>query len=281
MIGIIMITRFAPSPTGYLHLGHAYSAWLGWRRARADGGDFLLRLEDIDATRCKPEFAAAILEDLQWLGFDWDGEVRLQSAHLPAYQAALDTLEARGLLYPCTRSDIARAIAAPHGGQQKYPGTCRNLTATERLARIAEGTNYALRLNTTLALEEVSDIGYYEEDICWIDADPAHLGDVVLGRRWNPTSYHLCVVHDDAVQRVTHVIRGRDLEDSTHVHVLLQRLLNLPTPIYAHHPLLTDDAGKRLAKRDGAATLRAMREAGVPAGEVLDRLRMIGSQNGT
>lgn len=279
----MVITRFAPSPTGYLHLGHAYSAWLGWCRARENDGLFRLRLEDIDPVRCRPEFSAAILDDLAWLGLDWDGEVRIQSAHRQTYRAVLDELDARGLLYPCfcSRADIARAISAPHGGQQKYPGTCRNLTPGERLARIAEGTDYALRLNTSRALEEVSDIGYYEADVSWIDAHPDRLGDVVLGRRNNPTSYHLCVVHDDAAQGVTHVTRGADLQESTHIHVLLQRLLNLPTPIYAHHQLLTDDTGQRLAKRDQAASLRAMRAAGLSSAAVLERLQSISNQNGT
>jgi glutamyl-Q tRNA(Asp) synthetase len=278
-----VITRFAPSSTGHLHLGHAYSAWLGWQRARISGGRFLLRLEDIDGSRCKPEFTASIMEDLRWLGLDWDGDVRVQSDYLPEYRDALQKLEARGVVYPCfcSRSEIARALAAPHGGEQKYPGTCRHLSAAQRSARAAIGSNYALRLNVELALEAVRDVGFYEEDIGYIDGRPGTLGDVVLGRRDNMASYHLCVVHDDAVQKISHVTRGQDLFDATHTHVLLQRLLGLPTPTYAHHPLITDAEGRRLAKRDGAATLRSMREAGISGASILAQLRIANRQNAT
>jgi glutamyl-Q tRNA(Asp) synthetase len=278
-----VITRFAPSSTGHLHLGHAYSAWMGWQRARISGGSFLVRLEDIDSTRCKPEYGESILEDLRWLGLEWDGEIRMQSDYLPDYSNALSKLHARGVLYPCfcSRSEIARALAAPHGGEQKYPGTCRHLSLAERNARLANGDNFAWRLNVELALEAVKDIGFYEEDIGYIDGRPETLGDVVLGRRDHLASYHLCVVHDDAVQKITHVTRGQDLFDATHTHVLLQRLLGLPTPTYAHHPLVTDGAGRRLAKREGAATLRGMREAGVSAATVLSQLRMVDKQNAT
>jgi glutamyl-Q tRNA(Asp) synthetase len=270
----MFVTRFAPSPTGHLHLGHAFSASLAHSRARATGGRFLLRLEDIDATRCRPEFAAGILSDLEWLGLRWDGQVRVQSAHLPDYAAALERLDARGLLYPCfcSRAEIARAQAAPHGAAPVYPGTCRALPPAERRARIEAGAPYALRLDVGLALQGIGDLGFFEEPSGWVTAAPQLLGDVVLARRDVPTSYHLCVTHDDALQGVTHVIRGEDLRDSTHVHVLLQRLLGLPTPIYAHHRLLTDALGKRLAKRDFAATLRSMREAGETAVSVLKKL---------
>jgi glutamyl-Q tRNA(Asp) synthetase len=276
-----VITRFAPSSTGHLHLGHAYSAWLGWQRARISGGSFLLRVEDIDNTRCKPEYVDSILEDLRWLGLDWDGDVRVQSDYLPDYRDALCKLDSRGVLYPCfcSRSEIARALAAPHGGEQKYPGTCRHLSDAERNARLANGNNYALRLNVELALEAVKDFGFYEEDVGWIDGRPGTLGDVVLGRRDHLVSYHLCVVHDDAAQKVSHVTRGQDLFDATHTHVLLQRLLGLTTPTYVHHPLVTDAAGRRLAKRDGAATLRGMRESGVSPATVLGQLRMVDKQN--
>jgi glutamyl-Q tRNA(Asp) synthetase len=278
-----VITRFAPSSTGHLHLGHAYSAWLGWQRARISGGNFLLRLEDIDSSRAKPEFMDSILEDLRWLGLDWDGDIRIQSDYLPDYRVALQKLDARGVLYPCfcTRSEISRALDAPHGGEQKYPGTCRHLTLAERTARAAGGANYAIRLNVELALEAVKDFGFYEEDIGYIDGRPETLGDVVLGRRDKKASYHLCVVHDDAAQKISHVTRGRDLFDATHTHVLLQRLLGLPTPTYAHHPLITDADGRRLAKREGAASLRGMREAGVSAASVLAQLRVVDRQNAT
>jgi glutamyl-Q tRNA(Asp) synthetase len=256
---------------------------MGWQRARISGGSFLLRVEDIDSTRCRPEYIDSILEDLRWLGLEWDGDVRVQSDYLPDYSNALCKLRARGVLYPCfcSRSEIARALAAPHGGEQKYPGTCRHLSEAEGHARIENGDNYALRLNVELALEAVRDFGFYEEDIGYIDGRPETLGDVVLGRRDHLASYHLCVVHDDAVQKITHVTRGQDLFDATHTHVLLQRLLGLPTPTYAHHPLVTDAAGRRLAKREGAATLRGMREAGISPATVLSQLRMVDKQNAT
>jgi len=275
-----VITRFAPSPTGHLHLGHAYSAWLSWQRARESGGMFRLRLEDIDAARCKPEFAIGIIDDLRWLGLDWDGDIRLQSACLPDYSKMLQTLEARGMLYPCfcSRTEIARALSAPHNVEQHYPGTCRHLSAAERAARMAEGKNHAWRLDAGRALAAVSDFGFYEEDIGFIDGNPAALSDVVLGRRDQPASYHLCVVHDDAVQAISHVVRGQDLFAFTHIHVLLQRLLNLPSPTYAHHRLLTDLSGQRLSKRGGSDSLRGMRQAGISAAAVLEQLRRIDSQ---
>ncbi len=261
-------TRFAPSPTGYLHLGHAFSAWNAWRRADA----FFLRLEDIDTTRCRPEYSAAILEDLRWLGLHWTGDVRVQSAHLPEYRAVLDKLAARGLLYPCfcSRTEIARAQSAPHGAEIIYPGTCRRLGAAECEARIASGRPYALRLDMAAAIAASGgEHKFFEERAGWVTATPERFGDVVLARRDIPTSYHLCVVHDDALQGITHVIRGEDLAEATHLHVLLQALLGLPTPIYAHHALLRDAAGRRLAKRDGAMSLRALRESGADAVAIL------------
>lgn len=268
------VTRFAPSPTGYLHLGHARSAWEGWQAARAAGGRFLLRLEDIDATRCRPEFAAATLEDLAWLGLDWDGPVRRQSEHFADYQAALDRLEAIGLLYPCfcTRRDIqaeiARAGGAPQGEMGvPYPGTCRRLSPSERAARRA-AADYAIRLDVGAALAQTGPLEWVEGERC-VAADPTALGDVVLARKEAPTSYHLAVTVDDAAQGVTLVTRGVDLFAATHIHRLLQALLGLPTPLYRHHPLLTDAAGRRFAKRDRALTLRAMREDGRSAAEVL------------
>jgi len=266
-------TRFAPSPTGYLHLGHAFSAWCAWRRARAEGGRFLLRLEDIDFTRCRPEFAAAALEDLAWLGLDWDGEVRVQSAHLAEYAAALESLRARNLLYPCfcSRAEILRAQGAPHPGEDMvYPGFCRALGTAEREARMAD-QKYAWRLDTAASLREAGKLRFFEETSGWVEAEPARLGDAVLARKDVATSYHLCVVHDDAVQNVTHVIRGEDIFPSTHLHVLLQHLLGLPTPVYRHHRLMTDENGKRLAKRDFAATLRSMRAAGETPASLLER----------
>ncbi|MBW8270622.1 tRNA glutamyl-Q(34) synthetase GluQRS [Caldovatus aquaticus] len=272
-----VVTRFAPSPTGFLHLGHAHAALFGWRLARAaPGGRFLLRLEDIDPGRCRPEFAAAILEDLAWLGLDWDGEVRVQSAHLGEYRAALEALAGRGLLYPCfcTRAEIAREVAAaahaPHGPDGPlYPGTCRHLSAAERAARIARGEPYALRLDMARALAAApGPLSYAERGAGRVRCDPARFGDVVLARKDVPASYHLCVTHDDALQGVTLVTRGEDLRPATDLHRLLQALMGWPEPAYAHHRLLTDAEGRRLAKRDRAATLRALRAAGRTPAEV-------------
>lgn len=272
-----IVTRFAPSPTGFLHLGHAHAALFAHRAAREAGGRFLLRLEDIDATRCRPEFAGAILEDLAWLGLAWDGDVRVQSAHLPEYRAVLDALAARGLLYPCfcTRAEIARevaeAAAAPHGpdGAPLYPGTCRHLAPAERARRIAAGAPYALRLDMARALAAVAGpLDYVERGTGRVACDPARFGDVVLARRDVPASYHLCVTHDDALQGVTLVTRGEDLRAATDLHRLLQALMGWPAPAYAHHRLLTDADGRRLAKRDRALTLRALRAAGRPAAAV-------------
>lgn len=273
-------TRFAPSPTGYLHLGHALAAATAWRRARAAGGRFLLRLEDIDPARCRADYARAILEDLRWLGMDWDGPVRVQSRHLAEYRAALDALAARGLLYPCfcTRADIAREIAAagsaPHGPDGPlYPGTCRALTGGERAARMASGTPFAWRLNMARALEAVRlPLSFEEEGEGRIPCNPAQFGDAVLGRKDVPASYHLCVTHDDALQGVTLVTRALDLKPATHLHRLLQALHGWPAPRYAHHRLLTDESGRRLAKRDRAATLRDLRAQGFSPAEVLARL---------
>jgi glutamyl-Q tRNA(Asp) synthetase len=267
------VTRFAPSPTGYLHLGHAFSALFAWRRAREAGGRFLLRLEDIDRLRCRLEFAAAILEDLEWLGLDWDGEVRVQSQHLPEYRARLDVLAGRGLLYPCfcTRADIQQSAAAPHtpDGAPHYPGTCRALSIDEREARIAGGERFALRLDVAQALAATTlALSFDEEAEGAIPCHPERFGDVVLARKDAPASYHLCVTHDDAIQGVTLVTRGVDLKPATHLHRLLQALMGWPAPTYAHHPLLTDASGRRLAKRDRAATLRDLRAQGHSPAEV-------------
>lgn len=278
----ITVTRFAPSPTGYLHLGHVRSAWEGWRAAREAGGRFLLRIEDIDRGRCRAEFDAAIGEDLAWLGLNWDGPVRRQSEHFADYQAALVRLDAQGLLYPCfctrkeIQAEIARAGGAPQGDDGTvYPGTCRHLSPSERAERIAAGVDYALRLDVGAALVRTGALD-------WRDggrrtaADPGALGDVVLARKDVPTSYHLAVTVDDALQGVTLVTRGVDLFAATHIHRLLQALLDLPTPAYRHHPLLTDAGGRRLAKRDRALTVRAMREAGKSPGEILQEAQSSG-----
>ena len=275
-----IVTRFAPSPTGYLHLGHAFAALTAWRRARAAGGRFLLRIEDIDPARCRAEYATAIAEDLAWLGIDWDGPVRVQSAHLAEYRVVLDGLAARGLVYPCfcTRATIAREVAAagaaPQGpdGAVVYPGTCRALGAAERAERIAAGAAYALRLDMGRALAETGDgLWFHEEGLGRVACRPARFGDVVLGRKDVPASYHLCVTHDDAAQGVTLVTRGEDLRAATDLHRVLQALMGWPAPAYAHHRLLAGADGRRLAKRDGAMALRALRAAGVSAGEVRAR----------
>ena len=291
-----IVTRFAPSPTGLAHLGHAFSALTAWSKARAAGGRFLLRLEDIDPMRCQPAYAAAMLEDLAWLGLDCDGPVRVQSAHMPEYAAVLEALRERGLLYPCfcSRADIQRHVvaAAPHGPVQGaaqgggagalYPGTCRRLPADERAARMREPHAWRLDMARALipglAFEEApltfeeAPLTFEEEGEGMIQADPARFGDVVLARKDTPSSYHLCVTHDDAVQGVTLVTRGEDLKDATHLHRLLQALMGWPTPVYAHHRLLTDASGRRLAKRDHAQTLRDLREEGVTPAEIRARL---------
>ncbi len=273
-------TRFAPSPTGYLHLGHAFAAVTAWRAARMAGGRFLLRLEDIDPQRCRAEFATAILEDLTWLGFVWDGPVRVQSEHLADYRAVLDALAARGLLYPCfcSRADIAREIAAagaaPHGPDGPlYPGICRALPLTERAAKLASGLPFAWRLDMARALAAAPEPLFYEEaGEGLVACRPAQFGDVVLGRKDVPASYHLCVTHDDALQGVTLVTRAVDLKPAADLHRLLQALMGWPAPRYAHHRLLSDATGRRLAKRDGAASLRELRAQGVTPAQVLARL---------
>jgi glutamyl-Q tRNA(Asp) synthetase len=274
----MIITRFAPSPTGFLHLGHAFSAFNAWKRARDAGGRFLLRLEDIDPTRCRPEYAEAIQQDLAWLGLDWDGPVRVQSGHLSDYQTVLEALAERGLVYPCfcSRADIMREVAAsssaPHGpdGTPLYPGICRRLSPVERADRVAAGERFALRLDMATAIRP--GLSYEEENEGRVACHPERFGDVVLARKDAPASYHLCVTHDDAAQGVTLVTRGVDLKPATDLHRLLQDLMGWSEPAYAHHRLLTDDAGKRLAKRDKAVTLRSLRAEGSPARAIIERL---------
>lgn len=274
----MITTRFAPSPTGYLHLGHAFSALTAWRRARAVDGRFVLRLEDIDPGRCRPNYAHAIQQDLAWLGLDWDGPMRTQSQHLSDYQSMLQQLAERGLVYPCfcTRAEILREIAAsaaaPHGpdGAPLYPGTCRNLSHGERTNRVAQGERFALRLNMAAAF--LPGLSYVEQGEGRITCHPEIFGDLVLGRKDTPASYHLCVTHDDALQGVTLVTRGNDLKSATDLHRLLQALMGWPTPVYAHHRLFLDPTGKRLAKRDDAVSLRSLRAEGVSARALIERL---------
>ena len=266
-----VVTRFAPSPTGELHLGHAYSARIAWDRARKADGQFLLRIEDIDIRRSRREFDAAIREDLHWLGLDWDGAVRRQSEHFADYGRALDALDARGLIYPCfcTRADIAAATDAPHGPDGPlYPGTCRHLPRAERRERLAAGEEHCLRLDAAKAAGEAGPYAFFDETRGEIGGQPALFGDVVLARKDTPTSYHLAVTVDDHLQGVTLVTRGEDLLPSTHVHGLLQRLLGYETPRYAHHKLLAGPDGRRFAKRDKSLTLRALRDSGLTPSQV-------------
>lgn len=269
------ITRFAPSPTGELHLGHAHSALFAFAEARTAHGRFLLRVEDIDRTRCRPEFTQGIIADLAWLGLEWEGPVRIQSEHFDDYRAALDRLEGMGLLYPCfcTRKDIVREVEgaghAPHGPDGPlYPGHCRHLSVAERTGRRAAGQPFALRLHTAEAMRRAGPLTWHDRVQGGQIARPDLFGDVVLARKDTPASYHLAVSVDDALQGVTLVTRGEDLFAATHVHRLLQALLDLPVPAYAHHRLLTDGQGRRYAKRDKSLTLRALREAGRTPQEV-------------
>lgn len=265
-----VVTRFAPSPTGRLHLGHAFAALFAHDAARAADGRFLLRIEDIDARRSRAEFVAGIFEDLAWLGLIWEEPVRRQSEHLADYAAALGQLQEMGVIYPCfcTRKDIAaeieRAGAAPHGPEGAlYPGLCRHLSDEERRKRLDSGAPYALRLDVDRARRLVPAPLFFEDAAAGkVAAQPELLGDVVLARKDAPTSYHLAVTVDDAIQGVSLVTRGLDLFHATHIQRLLQALLGLPSPRYHHHPLLLDDAGRRFAKRDRAATLEALRRSG-------------------
>ena len=257
------VTRFAPSPTGLMHLGHALAAKTASERGA--GGRFLLRIEDIDPVRCRAEYTAAILEDMRWLDLRWDGAVRMQSEHLDAYAAVLRALRRRHLLYPCfcTRADIAASGHAPHrpDGALVYPGTCRHRSdAADRLAR---GDRHAWRLDMAAAVAITGALTWHEDGQGALACDPLPFGDVVLGRKDAPCSYHLCVTHDDAHQGVTLVTRGEDLRPATAVHRVLQALMGWPEPAYAHHPLLRDAAGRRLSKRDGAPTLQGLRARGL------------------
>jgi glutamyl-Q tRNA(Asp) synthetase len=277
-----LVTRFAPSPTGELHLGSAYSAWTGWHRAREAGGTFLVRIEDIDIRRCKREYETSILADLKWLGFDWDGEVRRQSEHFADYGKALDQLDRRGLLYPCfcSRAAIEREVAAsanaPHGQLHGpdgplYPGTCRHLSVAERRDHVAAGHEHCLRLDCDRAASQAGPYHFFDESLGRIEGQPRLMGDFVIARKDTPTSYHLSVTVDDHLQGVTLVTRGMDVLPSTHVHVVLQKLLGYAVPHYAHHRLLTDATGRRFAKRDRDMTIRAMRESGMRPEDVIEK----------
>lgn len=281
------VFRFAPSPNGELHLGHAYSAVLNHRLARASGGRFLLRIEDIDETRCRPEFERGIGRDLAWLGLDWEEPVRRQSEQFETYRKALGTLAGLGLVYPAflTRGEIKARVeaAAARGevwprdpdGAPLYPGDDRALAADEVDRRIAVGLPYALRLRMAEAIALVGPLAWTEQGAGTdgatgtVRADPAAWGDVVLARKEVPTSYHLAVVTDDAAQGVTHVVRGRDLFHATAVHRLLQALLGLPAPVYRHHRLILDDAGRKLSKSARDTSLAALRADGATPADIL------------
>lgn len=273
-----MITRFAPSPTGYLHLGHALAAWVAYDLAKQQGGEMLLRFEDIDSTRARPEFYEAIEEDLAWLGITWSGTPWRQLDRTDAYQAALVQLQTLGVLYPCfcTRKEIALMTSAPQRDDGLegviYPGICRHLTEREKQQRFDHGDRWAWRLDAQKAALLCGPLRWCDHRFgeCLLDAHL--LGDVVIARKDIGVAYHLAVVVDDAAQHVTWVTRGEDLLASTHVHVMLQKLLGLPQPQYWHHPLVCDEQGKRLAKRNDALSLRAMREAGVSPTEVIARI---------
>jgi glutamyl-Q tRNA(Asp) synthetase len=269
------VFRFAPSPNGYLHLGHALSALRNQEMARAAGGRLLLRIEDIDETRCRPEYEAAIYEDLEWLGIEYERPVRRQSEHFGEYRAALEKLVSNGLAYPAfeSRAEIARLVAArgtnwprDPDGTPLYPSSVRELSKTERQRKIESGESHTLRLDLPTALERI------KEPLVWTESGegetreiagrPEHWGDVILGRKETPASYHLACVLDDALQGVTHVVRGLDLYEATSIHRLLQEILGLPAPAYHHHRLILDAGGKKLAKRDPSTTLHDLRGQG-------------------
>ncbi len=285
----MIVTRFAPSPTGLLHLGHAFAALIAHDTARQAGGRFLLRIEDIDSTRCRPEFEDAIGEDLRWLGIAFEEPVRRQSEHFSDYAAALSRLDAAGLLYPCfcTRKEIAEEIAragiAPLAAELSaegpaYPGTCRALSPAVRERRIAESAAYALRLDVERARTMAGQLSFEERgrgsggETGTQIARPELIGDVVLARKELPASYHLAVVVDDALQGVTLVTRGEDLFPATHIQRLLQALLKLPAPAYAHHRLILDARGRKFSKRDKSATLLNLRQSGVAPAAIRVRL---------
>jgi glutamyl-Q tRNA(Asp) synthetase len=282
----MIVTRFAPSPTGFLHLGHALAALTAFEAARGAEGVFLLRIENIDAARCRAEFERGIYEDLLWLGLDWQKPVRRQSEHFADYTAALERLQSQDLLYPCfcTRKAIAEEIAragfAPAASELSpdgplYPGVCRVLSREARSSRMARGDSYALRLDVAKARARLDRELAFEEkgrgprgETGVQIARPEALGDVVLARKGLPASYHLAVVVDDAVQGITRVTRGEDLFYATYLQRLLQELLDLPAPIYAHHRLVLDQGARKLSKRDGAATLLKLRQSGVAPEDV-------------
>jgi glutamyl-Q tRNA(Asp) synthetase len=279
------VFRFAPSPNGYLHLGHAFSALLNFDLARASGGRLLLRIEDIDPTRCRPKYEEAIYQDLAWLGISWETPVRRQSEHLGAYREALDRLAAQGLIYPGfeSRTDIAKLVRQREAqgpwprdpdGAPLYPGEAKLLSEDARAALVETGMPYALRLDMSAAIARAGELSWVEcgegpnGETGRLVAAPQVWGDVVLARKETPTSYHLSVVVDDALQGMTDVVRGADLFHATSVHRLLQRLLGLPEPVYRHHRLICDEAGHKLAKSTRSTALRELRAQGATAADI-------------
>ncbi len=280
-------TRFAPSPTGYLHVGHAYAARQAFDAADRAGGECLLRLEDIDQTRCRPAYETALLEDLHWLGLSWPEPVRRQSDHFEDFQQVIEALRARGLVYRCflTRKALQaeldrRDIGISPAGERPYPGPEKLLSVDEVEARLADGEGFAWRLSLArcrdllgqafdqLTFEETGDAPDIETGL--VKAHPDWLGDVLLARKDTPVSYHLAVCHDDAIQKISHIVRGADLYFATHIHVLLQAIMRWPTPIYQHHKLLLDEHGRKFSKTDRSKTLRSLREEGVRPDEILE-----------
>ena len=288
-----VITRFAPSPNGELHLGHAYSALFSEAWARRHGGRFLLRIEDIDFTRTREEYVRGIFEDLAWLGLSWEEPVRRQSAHMDEYRARLERLKDMGLVYPCfcSRRQIAAAVSdrgenwpRDPDGRPLYPGTCRHMDPAERAERLASGEEHAWRLDMEKAAGLIerrhqAPLSWREEgtgpegETGEIVFDPRRWGDVVVGRKDIGISYHLAVVHDDALQGITHVTRGQDLFHATAIHRLLQEIFGLPAPVYVHHPLITDETGRKLSKRYRDRSLRALREEGTDPAELRRMLK--------
>jgi len=279
------VFRFAPSPNGYLHLGHAFSALLNFDLARASGGRLLLRIEDIDPTRCRPEYEEAIYQDLAWLGISWEAPVRRQSEHLDAYRKTLDRLAAQGLIYPGfeSRADIAKLVRQREAegpwprdpdGAPLYPGEAKLLSEDARAGLVESGVPYALRLDMSAAIARAGELSWAEcgegpnGETGRLVAVPQVWGDVVLARKETPTSYHLSVVVDDALQGVTDVVRGADLFHATSVHRLLQQLLGLPEPVYRHHRLICDEAGHKLAKSTRSTALRELRAQGATAADI-------------
>lgn len=273
------VFRFAPSPNGYLHLGHALSAFINADSAAKTGGRLLIRIEDIDTSRCRPEYEAAIFEDLEWLGLTWEMPVRRQSEHMGDYKAALDKLDALGLVYPSfeSRAEIEKLVAEREAsggwlrdpdGAPLYPGAGKAMPPAERKGRVEAGAPYALRLDMEAARKRVGHLSWREGEEGSIAADPAAWGDVVLARKETPTSYHLSVVVDDALQGVTHIARGRDLYPSTSVHRLLQELLGLPAPFYRHHRLILDSDGRKLSKSNRSTAIRELRASGATPSDI-------------